>query len=69
MGGTEILEALEKNLNKGLVQEGYPRSLFILTDGGVSNTKHLLQSVSTLVKDTRIFSLGIGNGASTYLVK
>lgn len=45
MGGTEILEPLEKILNKPLVNNYYPRSIFILTDGDVSNTKHLLERV------------------------
>ncbi len=45
MGGTEILAPLEKILTKPLVNVHYPRSIFILTDGDVSNTNYLLERV------------------------
>ena len=37
MGGTEIYDPLKKLLNQENIV-GYPKNIFILTDGGVSNT-------------------------------
>ncbi|XP_053391795.1 von Willebrand factor A domain-containing protein 5A-like [Mercenaria mercenaria] len=45
--------------------------VFVLTDGGVSNTDQVIGLVKTqsLKTSTRVFSLGIGHGMSTALVK
>lgn len=44
MGGTEIYEPLDKIL-KNKVIEGYPKQIFLLTDGGVSNTEGVIRLV------------------------
>jgi len=41
------------------------RDVIILTDGGVSNTSNVLQMVALNRTRNRIFSVGIGSGAST----
>lgn len=49
--------------------EGYPRQLFILTDGEVDNTQQCVDSVRSNAHTTRVFTFGIGNEASQELVK
>lgn len=49
--------------------EGYPRQLFILTDGEVSNTQECIDYVRKNSHTTRVFTFGIGNEASQELVK
>lgn len=44
MGGTEIYEPLQQILIKKVI-EGYPKQIFLLTDGGVSNTEGVIALV------------------------
>ena len=37
MGGTEIYDPLNRILQTKVI-DGYPKQIFLLTDGGVSNT-------------------------------
>ncbi|XP_053392399.1 von Willebrand factor A domain-containing protein 5A-like isoform X2 [Mercenaria mercenaria] len=70
MGGTEILKPLESVFKKKLLPE-HPRRVFVLTDGGVSNTDKVIGLVRKQSQNTstRVFTLGIGHGVSTALVK
>jgi Ca-activated chloride channel family protein len=68
LGGTEILPVLEWLLEKP-VREGLPRQLFVLTDGQVTNTEAVIALVRRHSSDTRVFTLGIGAGASAHLVR
>ena len=72
LGGTEILDPLEKHLSHPLI-EGYSRQVFVLTDGEVSNEAKVMELVKKRAGDpkltARIFSLGIGSGASRSLVR
>lgn len=67
MGGTEIYDSL-KNLLAEKVNPGYPRHVFILTDGGVSNTQGVIQMVEKSTKYCRVHCIGIGNGCSLALI-
>jgi len=70
MGGTEILPAIRSILNVPLPSDQpYPRQVFLLTDGQVSNTTEILKYVRTKVAECRIFTLGIGSSVSRHLVK
>lgn len=68
LGGTEILSPLKAILEAPPV-DGRPRQLFLLTDGQVSNTEAVLSLVRAHVGTTRVFTFGIGAGASLHLVK
>ncbi|CAC5412219.1 unnamed protein product [Mytilus coruscus] len=68
MGGTEILRPLKQIYSKNCKQ-GYPRQIFLLTDGGVSNTDEVIKLAKKNNGNTRVFTFGIGDGASTSLIK
>ena len=51
------------------VIEGYPKQIFLLTDGGVSNTEGVINLVAKQTKYSRCHSIGIGNGCSEALIK
>ncbi|KAI4896699.1 hypothetical protein NFI96_016085, partial [Prochilodus magdalenae] len=67
MGGTEILKPLEHIYRQDCLP-GHPRQVFLFTDGGVSNTKEVLNLVRTHSRSHRCFTFGIGQGASTALI-
>ena len=68
LGGTEILPALKFALEQPRDAE-LPRQIFVLTDGQVSNTDAVLALVAAHAADTRLFTFGIGAGASEHLVR
>jgi len=68
MGGTEILPALREITSVPLVQ-GYPRTMMVLTDGDVFNPSEVINHVREHSDKVRVCSVGIGHGASEYLVK
>ena len=67
-GGTEILPALTSVLTQKTVPE-LPRQVVVLTDGQVSNTDDVLELAKAHATTTRVFSIGIGAGASHHLVQ
>ncbi|NP_001079962.1 von Willebrand factor A domain containing 5A S homeolog [Xenopus laevis] len=68
MGGTEILQPLMK-IYKTAVRPDHPRQLFVFTDGEVGNTKQVIEEVQRNAHNHRCFAFGIGEGASTSLIK
>ena len=68
LGGTEIYYPLSEVLEEQ-VQKGYPKHVFLLTDGGVSNTEGVLRLIKQKTKYCRVHSIGIGNGASFNLIQ
>jgi hypothetical protein len=48
--------------------EGYAKQIFLLTDGGVSNTQGVIRMVETNNKYSRVHTIGIGNGCSEDLI-
>jgi Ca-activated chloride channel family protein len=67
LGGTELLPALTAIVEQPL-QAGHSRQLFVLTDGQISNTEEVIALAREHSVDTRIFTFGIGAGASRHLV-
>lgn len=68
MGGTDILQPLHEIFKMPSIK-GLPKQVFVLTDGAVSNTSSVIDAVRKNVHKARCFSVGIGSGASTSLVK
>jgi Ca-activated chloride channel family protein len=68
LGGTEILKPLQALLQSKRDAER-PRRVLLLTDGQVSNEDDVLALAREHAADTRIFTFGIGAGASEHLVK
>ncbi|XP_075043000.1 von Willebrand factor A domain-containing protein 5A-like [Mixophyes fleayi] len=67
-GGTEILQPLHK-IYKTAGRSDHPRQLFVFTDGEVGNTKDVIAEVQKNAHNHRCFTFGIGEGASTSLIK
>jgi ubiquitin/uncharacterized protein YegL len=67
MGGTEILNPLFHVYSAPC--EDRQRSIFLLTDGAVDDTEGVVKLIKENAESTRVFSLGIGEGASKYLVE
>jgi Ca-activated chloride channel family protein len=68
LGGTEMLGALTFAFERPAVQ-GLPRNIVILTDGQVTNTDAVVAEVASHAKDARVFTFGVGRGASAHLVR
>lgn len=68
LGGTEILTPL-CNIYKASSIPGHPLQLFVFTDGEVIDTFSVIREVKLNSKKHRCFSFGIGQGASTSLIK
>ena len=67
MGGTEIYNPLHNLITQKPI-EGYPKQVFLLTDGGVSNTEGVIKMVGANNKYSRVHTIGIGNGCSEQLI-
>lgn len=67
LGGTELLPALEFALSAPAAP-GLVRQVVVLTDGEVTNTDAVLAQAKARLGSARIFTFGIGAGASHHLV-
>ncbi len=68
LGGTELLPALRFVLEQKDTAE-LPRQVVILTDGQVTNTDAVIELAAAHASSARIFTFGIGAGASQHLVR
>ncbi len=69
MGGTEILEPLRHLTKSSYHSNEYLRTVIVLTDGDVFNPDEVIRHVTEHSDKMRFCSVGIGYGASEYLVK
>lgn len=71
-GGTEMYRPLEATFKQRL-HHGYNLEVFLLTDGEIWDEENVFRLVNEQTEkgngDMRLFSLGIGSGASTSLVE
>ena len=68
MGGTEILSPLQSVFTEKPIT-GVSKQIVVLTDGSVSNTAEVINLVRSWRNRVRVFSIGIGYGASTQLIR
>ena len=68
LGGTELYAPIKYVLSQSYDHK-CPKNVFVLTDGGISDTQSVLDKVKEYNHHTRVHSFGIGSGASIYLVK
>lgn len=57
-----------RNLLQEKPKDGYPKQIFLLTDGGVSDTEGVLRMINNNNKYARVHTIGIGNGCSESLI-
>ncbi|THD21260.1 von Willebrand factor A domain-containing protein 5A [Fasciola hepatica] len=69
MGGTEVLPALHEAFRSPLTGAGWYKQIIFLTDGEVGNADEVVGLVGSNVHQARVFSVGLGMGASSYLVE
>lgn len=67
-GGTSLLPALEDAVAIP-EEEGYARSIVIITDGYVSNDGEIIDYISQNMDAASFFSFGIGTSVNDYLIK
>ena len=68
LGGTELLPAIEFVLEQAARSERITQ-LVVMTDGQVTNTDAVIEAVRRRSQHVRVFTFGIGRGASHHLVK
>lgn len=66
LGGTEIMRPLEAALSG---KRKMATSIMLLTDGQVGNEKEIIDLAAKKHGDARIFTFGIGRGASEHLIR
>ena len=67
-GGTSLLPALETAVAIP-EEEGYARSIVIITDGYISNDGEIIDYISRNMNAASFFSFGIGTSVNDYLIK
>jgi Ca-activated chloride channel family protein len=68
MGGTDLLPALEHALSRTQAESAV-RQVIVLTDGEVTNTDAVIGAAREHASHARVFTIGLGAGASRHLVQ
>ena len=66
-GGTEMLEPLRYALNSKS-DSSYLKQVIFITDGSIGNESELFAMIKRNLKDTRLFTVGIGSAPNTYFM-
>ena len=67
LGGTEIYKPLLEALKSQKISQ-YPKNIFILTDGDVSNVSSILSLINENNDLSRVYTIGVGNGCSREII-
>lgn len=69
LGGTEIYRPLQ-SIFANQPMTNYQRNIFLLTDGSVGDPDGVIRLIDQNCKNnqSRVFTVGVGNGCSSYLV-
>lgn len=67
-GGTEMLPVLRDALSQPN-EPGYLRQLIFITDGSVSNEQAVLSMIHQRLRQSRLFTVGIGAAPNNYLLR
>ena len=67
LGGTDIYNPLRTALTTSKIDQ-YPKNIFILTDGDVSNVVKILSLISEYNDVGRVYTIGVGNGCSREII-
>jgi len=64
LGGTEIIKPIED-----IFKNTSDSNIIFLTDGAVDAEEHVVKFIRENIKNSRLHTIGIGSGASSYLIK
>jgi Ca-activated chloride channel homolog len=67
-GGTEMMPAIEAALDDEAL-ENYVRQIIFMTDGSVGNEKELFKLIEDKLKNSRLFTVGIGSAPNSYFMR
>lgn len=67
-GGTEMSGALKMALSKN-TEGSHLRQIIFLTDGAVGNERALFKTISSMIGDSRLFTVGIGSAPNSHFMK
>ncbi|GMR08899.1 MAG: marine proteobacterial sortase target protein [Gammaproteobacteria bacterium] len=67
-GGTEMSGALKMALSKN-TEGTHLRQVVFLTDGAVGNERALFKTISSMIGDSRLFTVGIGSAPNSHFMK
>lgn len=67
LGGTEIYSPLKEALNSANINQ-YPKNIFILTDGEVSDVVNILTLIAENNDLSKVYTIGVGNGCSREII-
>lgn len=68
LGCTEILPAL-KDIYQSALEKDIQRNILLLTDGEVGNEKEILSLLTGKMKQSRVFTIGVGHGPNEYFIR
>ena len=68
-GGTEIMAAMNAALHQQDTDTGRLRQIIFVTDGSVGNEDQIFQRIQQTIKNSRLFTVGIGSAPNTWFMR